>query len=43
MGRTRDRFVEIVDISLMMLTVVYLHGKRVDMRFERIMTVGKRS
>jgi hypothetical protein len=37
-----DRLVEIVDIGLVMLVVVELHGLRVDVRLQRIVGVGQR-
>jgi hypothetical protein len=36
-----DRFVELVDVGLVMFGVVDLHRLRVDMRFERVVGVRK--
>src|SRR2546427_13310784 len=37
-----DRFVQIRDVSLMMLAVMNLHRLRVDVRFERIVWIRER-
>jgi len=42
-GRTRDRFVQVVNISLVVLAMMDLHGGGINMRFKRIMCIGQGS